>query len=75
MIFFFPSGWKKSPKLKRKNNPGAPSTNTDKKKKEKKIVTEKDIVYVQVHILYTSVHPAAAACGGARQEVMGAGHV
>lgn len=37
--------------------PGAPLTNTD----EKKTVTEKDIVYVQMHILYTSVHPAAAA--------------
>ena len=44
-------------KIKIKINPGAPSTNTD----EKKMNTEKDIVvYVQMHILYTSVHPAAA---------------
>lgn len=31
----------------------------------------------KVHILYTSVHPAAADCGrgGSRQEVMGVGLV
>ena len=59
-FFFVPFGWKKSPKLKnnlKKRFPGAPSTNTD----EKKIITEKDIVYVQMHILYTSVNLAAAA--------------
>lgn len=71
LIFFFPFGWKKSPQIQKRNKVKAPSTNTDGNK------IETEIVYVQMHILYTSVHPAAAEppALGSRQEVMGAGHV